>query len=313
MAKAVLLIHGDLDGMVSGIFLLKALGPDTPFRIANGETLARELHDLSRCADSPDAVYIADIPLIAARRPDVAEAVTALQAHGCAFHLFDHHFGWEDGALRPHFTTYIVDTRRTTAAVLVWRHLLQHDPSASRWLTVLSQKDNSADPAIREDFILLLALMQPCHWQLTASVLPALARRELADETRQLLTDWHQTVYLPKVEALVDQACIETTANGRRIAWIDVRAHQEHVNVTRAIIDRFGVDLVATIIPKGVLLGGPGIDRGIDLSPLHGSHEYQGQAFSIAGHRSPVRISPLSRRMTGEFIQAVKAFLYELI
>ncbi|MHB9109488.1 MAG: hypothetical protein ACYDCO_20740 [Armatimonadota bacterium] len=308
-ASTSILTHGDLDGLISGIFLLTALGPDTPFRIANGDTLARELEHLGM--DAPSAVYIADIPLVAARKTTVESVVADLHARASTLHLYDHHLGWDAAGLKPHFATYIVDTRRTTAAVLVWQYLLQRDPATRRWLTVLSQKDNADDPATRGDFQLLLALMQPCHWHLTAHVLPALARGALTEADREPMMIWYQTVYEPMVAAVIENVDITLTGQGRRIAWVDLRGHQEYINVTRAIIERYGVDLVATIIPKGILLGGPGIDRGIDLSPLHGTHEYQELRFTIAGHCSPVRISPSTRQFTGEFIQTVYAFVQE--
>lgn len=309
MPSTLILTHGDLDGLVSGIFLLTALGQDTPFRIANGDTLARELQHIGD--DLPPAIYIADIPLVAAQQTAVTDAVASLHARGCALHLYDHHFRWDAVGLKSHFATYVVDTRRTTAAVLVWQNLLRRDPASCRWLTVLSQKDDSDAPDICEDFHLLLALMQPCHWHLTARVLPALTRGDLASEDRARLTTWYQTVYQLKVAAVIKNVDIRHTAHGRRIAWVDIRGHQEHLNVTRTIIDRYGVDLVATIIPKGILLGGPGIDRGIDLSPLHGTHEYNGQTIIIAGHRSPVRISSSTRQVSGEFVRAVYAFVQE--
>lgn len=307
MASPCILTHGDLDGLVSGIFLLTALGPETPFRIANGETLARELQHLQ--ATRPSAVYIADIPLIATRKTAVAEAMADLHAGGCAVHLYDHHTGWDGAGLEPLYASYIVDTHRTTAAVLVWQYLLQRDPATRRWLTVLSQKDTAADPVIRDNFQLLLALMQPCHWHMTASVLPALVRGNLPGTDRDELLTWYQAVYKPMVAAMVEEVDIMQTDRGRRIAWVDGRGHQERVNVARAVIDRHGVDLVATVTTKVVLLGGAGIDRGIDLSPLHGAHEHQGQRFTITGHRSPVRVSPVTQPMTDEFIQAVAVFL----
>lgn len=126
---------------------------------------------------------------------------------------------------------------------------------------------------------------------------------------RQPLINWHQEVYVTAVERIIEQVDIVQTTHGHRIAWVDVRGQQVHMNVTRAIIDRYEVDMVATIIPKGILLGGAGIDRGIDLSPLHGTHEYQGHSFTIAGHRSPVHISPSTRQVTQEFISALANFI----
>lgn len=116
MVNRIILTHGDLDGMVSGILLLQAIGTETPVRITNGARLVDALNtlDTSEVTD----VYLAELPLVATLAGTVHETLRRIMNAGCALHLYDHHFGWE-----PHvdvFTTFHVDTRRTTAAVLVW-------------------------------------------------------------------------------------------------------------------------------------------------------------------------------------------------
>ena len=75
------------------------------------------------------------------------------------------------------------------------------------------------------------------------------------------------------------------------------------------VIEMLGVDLVASIISNGILVGGEGIDQGIDLQPLHGRHTYAGIKMTIAGHRSPIRIDPASGKMDENFVEAVREFL----
>ena len=69
--------------------------------------------------------------------------------------------------------------------------------------------------------------------------------------------------------------------------------------------------MVAQVLDKYILLGSSGIDMGPDLSPLHGDHIRENTRFRIAGHLSPVNISPKEGGATDGFVEAISAFLHE--
>jgi hypothetical protein len=59
------------------------------------------------------------------------------------------------------------------------------------------------------------------------------------------------------------------------------------------------------------MLGADAIDKGPNLSVLHGEHEWGGIRVSVAGHRIPVRIAPCARPVGDTFVTAVRAALLE--
>ena len=64
-------------------------------------------------------------------------------------------------------------------------------------------------------------------------------------------------------------------------------------------------------IRGAILLGGRSIDRGVDLTFLHGRHEVGGIHVTIAGHKSPVRIEPVDRAPGDDFIRATRQLILE--
>lgn len=305
----IILTHGDLDGMVSGILLLQAVGVDTPLRITNGVRLAEALAKIN-ADEQVQAVYLADIPLSGAHAEVVQHEFQRLTHAACSLHLYDHHFGWEPYA--DYFTTFHVETRRTTAAVLVWQHALQRAAHTQRWLALLSEKDQSRDAGMVQDFFTLLALMRPANYRHTKQVLCEMAKGEAISELRRQLADAYIAEQLPCEQALLAQVEITTTQHGRSIAWVDARKVDGPCNIARRVIEQYGVDLVATMIPNAVLLGADGIDRGIDLKPLHGTHRFDGVEIEVVGHHSPVRLQPL-RKTDRNFHDTVRDFIAQVL
>jgi hypothetical protein len=315
VTRTLILTHGDPDGMTSAVMLLQKHGLDSEIRFSNAEKLAQSLQDVALMTPRPEDVFITDLPLMRGREGAVEAAARQLHACGCRLHLYDHHFGWDAPAvqvrLAPLFRTYVVDSRKTTAAALVWRDGLGGAPGAERWLQLLSEKDQSTDDGIRHDYYLLLALMQPCHWRLSRTMLASLARGEPPGDEQRRLVDWYEHVHLPKERALAEGAEVLQTRSGLRIGWVDLRRERGHFSVSKLAVKHHRVDLVATVTPRGVILGSDSIDKGPDLFALHGEHEWGGIRVSVAGHRSPVRIAPCARPVDDRFVSAVRAALLE--
>ena len=288
----ILLTHGDLDGMVSAILALKSLPAcESSIRIANGRTVGKELRDLVTRAPPPDQVFITDIPLLADQADEVMAGIRELARRGIGVHLYDHHHGWEAAAeVRSCCAAFCVDTSKTTAAALVWRERCRDVRGSQEWLRLLSEKDKSESPLIRERFGLLAALMQPQNYAKTEPVLKALALGgDLLPEHRELASR-HYSEQIKREKQIAERAEILVAKSGRQIGWIDLRCEKGFLLVSREVAKTHGVEVVGSVIRGAVLLGGSSIDKGLDLSFLHGEHEVDGVRLSVAGHKSPVRI-----------------------
>ncbi len=317
MSRTLILTHADLDGMVSGILLLSKLGPDTRIRFTNGSKLAEAIHFEIADGEHLDSIYITDIPLDRACIEKVYTVLEILSQKSCSIHLYDHHIGWKEpvniARFRPFFATYDVDEEKTTAAALVWRDFLKRDLSCQRWLELLSMKDKSSDISVADDFRVLAALMQPKYAHRRYDVLRCLAVGVDIDDRRNII-DWYVNEHLVRERTLVDNAIIFETNSGRRIGWIDMREEEGfYASLSKLIIERRSVDLVASVIRSGVLLGGASVDKGIDLGFLRGCHDVGGRILEVIGHKSPVRFRPLDGSVDGDYIRAVRRIISEII
>ncbi len=312
--QAFILTHGDLDGMVSAILLLQRLPDTTTIKITNGEKLPDELEKLAASDRGPSAIYMADLPLVAAVAGRVRAAIASITGASRAVHVYDHHLGWQsaDGeAVRRLCKTFIVSTKKTTAAAIVWACFLEADLASQRWLKLLAEKDRSTQDDIRRDFGILAALTQRQHWKLQDTALRELASGGIVSEQTRRLADWYYDVHRPREKEIAGRAEVFAARSGQKIAWLDLRAENGHVMVARDAIQQHGVALMATVIAKGVMLGGPSIDQGTDLTVLHGQHEMDGVRITVAGHKSPVRISPTNGTVDDRFVAAARALIVD--
>lgn len=310
----LVLTHGDLDGMVSGILLLQSLPADgAEVRITNGYHLARELAQVAGRERLPSQVLISDIPLLATMGDKVTGALADLHARGVGLLIYDHHFGWDKSPELPGLcAVYCVETSKTTAAALIWRERLRGDRASQQWLRLLSEKAGSDDPVIRVRFGLLAALMQPQHYPHTLGALRALAAGgDLPDECRGL-SAWYYSVHVPAECQLARDALVLETASGRRLGWVDLRGVDGYYLLAPLIIAEHDVDAAVTVTDRGIVVGGPAVDQGTDLSPLHGEHEVDGVAIHVGGHKSPISLTPVgTRKVTDTFVAAATQLLLE--
>ena len=313
MPQVCIVTHGDLDGMVSAILVLSAINTEATVQISNTTHLAKHLEGLANQPVAPAKVFITDIPLAEDQGSHVAQAIAHLAERGADVHIYDHHVGWDNTPpaedIRKRCATFCVKTGRTTAAAVIWRKLLPGDRKSQRWLRLLAERGRSADPEIARNFRILAALMQRQHWPHTEAVLRSLATGKELSREHVALAAWYEQTQVKTERHVASQADVITSEHGTRIGWIDLRTHRGHLHVAPHIIEMFGVDLVASVIFNGILVGGEGIDRGIDLQPLHGQHTHAGIEMTIAGHRSPIRIDPANGQMDESFVNAAREFL----
>lgn len=178
----------------------------------------------------------------------------------------------------------------------------------------MREKDQSADTGICRDFYALLALMHPTNYRHTGTLLREMAAGEIVSDLRVQLANGYRAEHLPRERALVERAEIITTQRGHRIAWVDARGIEGPCNVAKRVIEQYGVDLVATVIPHAVLFGADGIDRGINLQPLHGTDEQDGVRLEVVEHRSPVRIQPQGPSISDDaFYRAVRNYIQRVV
>jgi hypothetical protein len=205
-----------------------------------------------------------------------------------------------------------VDTSKTTAAALVWRERCRGIDGSQEWLRLLSEKDKSESPLIRERFGLLAALMQPQNYGKTESVLKALAQGDDMTPEHRELSSRHYAEHVKRERQVAERAEILVTKSGRQIGWIDLRAEKGFLLVSRKVAKMHGVEVVGSVIRGAVLLGGSSIDKGVDLSFLYGEHTVDGVRLSVAGHKSPVRISMVGPGVDeGRFVAAARRLVLE--
>lgn len=309
-----LLTHGDLDGSVSAILVMKSLqSVDVTIRIANGKTLGKDLRDIVAMASPPEQVFITDIPLLTDHADEILSALGSLILKGARVHLYDHHHGWDEvPGVKAKCATYCVDTRKTTAAAIVWRERLRPDKDSQEWLRLLSEKSDSEDPDIVDRFGLLAALMQPKNYKHTETVLKALAQGGNMWPEHLALSRWYYSEHVEREKKLAAGAQVLIAKSGRRVGWVDLRKEKGHLLVSRLVVELLRVDVVGTVIRNAVLLGGSSIDQGLDLSFLHGEHTVGGVRFSVAGHKSPVRISAVEEGGDDErFVDAARGLILD--
>lgn len=313
---AMILTHGDLDGLVSAILLLRITSRDASIKVTNGKHLAAELARVAK--HPPGQVFIADIPLVASESRDVVAAIQQLTEAGAGVHVYDHHVGWNDSSelsakLKTICSTFAIDCGKTTAAAVVWRERLRGDSVGGKWLRLLSEKNESSDPETVQHFGLLCALLQRRNFHHTEAVLKVLAFGDSLTDEHEALADWYYQQHVPRERKIAQEAETFTTSHGHKVAWIDLRQFRDRLNVVRHVVQQHDVDLVVQVVHDAVLAGGQSIDRGIDLSFLHGVHEVSGMRFTVVGHKSPIRIAPEADGLTDEFISVIRCFLIEVL
>lgn len=312
--STTLLTHGDLDGFVSAILVLKSLQSDAvTIRIANGKSLHHKLRNLVAMTPSPEQVFITDIPLLAVHADGVVAALRDLASRKTSIHVYDHHHGWDETpGVATSCVTYCVDTRKTTAAAIVWRERHLGGDGSQEWLRLLSEKSNSEDQATVDRFGLLAALMQPQHYRQTEAVLKALAQGGDLLPAHHDLSRWYYAEHVGREKRLAEGAQVLVAQSGRRVGWIDLRQEEGFLLVSRLVAEMHSVDVVGTVIRNAVLLGGASIDQGMDLTFLHGEHTVDGVRLSVAGHKSPVRISAVGAGVDADmFVAAARRLILE--
>ena len=126
--------------------------------------------------------------------------------------------------------------------------------------------------------------------------------------------NWYVNEHLQQERLLAENVEVFETQHGQRIGWLDLRDEAGlYSNISKLVVEYHSVDLMASVIRNGVVLGGASIDRGIDLSFLHGFHSFEGRSLEVVGHKSPVRFRPVDGEVNNEFVHAVKNLIIEKI
>jgi len=306
-----ILTHGDHDGMVCAILLLR-LHPEARLEFDSDRTLARRLRDLAAAESPPGVVFVSDIPLGFDRHEPVRAALEALTTRGTVVCLFDHHRGWQDHpeVLRLFATACVTDDDGGTAAALIGSALLPGDTTAGFWLSVLSRRERSPETATH--FALLTALQQRENYGRSKDTLRALAQESTIRPEWAALAEEHRAREARALAEALATAETLTTAQGRRVGWLDRRDHGTRIFVGDQAMQAQGWDLVATVEARKVRLGGAHINQGVSLGFLRGPQDVAGVRLQVAGHDSPVAVTPLGRGVSADsFLRAVRQLIVE--
>jgi len=306
----LIITHWDLDGYVSAILLLNAVG-DCDIKFANAGLLSNVLSGITGNEEIPEDIYLADLPLDSGLRASMLSKLQTLEDRGVALHLFDHHAGWESTGARSVFTTNVVDTSKTTAASLIILHFGLRSQGCGRWLELLSKKDQSSDSSVREDFKLLSALCQKPFRGVRVQALKDLAFGRMFPKREEIL-DWYDTTYLKKEDFYQHSAEIIETVAGTKVAWVDLQGENlTFPGLAPKVIRALGADLCAVFTQGGIWLSTAHIDAGRDLSFLHGRHVAGSIQLTVFGHKSPIAIRPVESPVDDWFLQEAKGFINE--
>ena len=128
---AVIITHGDVDGMVCAAQLIRLENSNYHLIFSNAKYVKNSLAQFLRISDKPHRIYISDIPA----NLKVAKILNELKKDGTQIFWIDHH-PWEDGVKEQieDFCNKVIynASLQTPAGVLMGRWLKEADPYYER-------------------------------------------------------------------------------------------------------------------------------------------------------------------------------------
>lgn len=126
-SNAVIITHGDVDGMVCAAQLIRREKSNCDLNFSNARYIKSSLYRILRSSQKPSRVYVSDIPA----NLGVVNILSALSENGSEIFWIDHH-PWEDGVKEQieNYCDKIIynESLRTPAGILMGRWLKDEDP-----------------------------------------------------------------------------------------------------------------------------------------------------------------------------------------
>jgi len=274
--SALIITHGDVDGMVCAAQLIRREGGSCEVVFSNARWIARKLEAALRSQEIPRNVYVTDIPADG----QAATFVVQLTVAGTEVCWVDHH-PWADGlvAQMQEICTRLVynEAMSTPAGILLGQWLGEEDPYCRQigsisfayetgtvwqrnWFRLLSSCVGKAGRPIMNR----LAFDQP----FTEEDLQAIQRQADADRTAETMLSVEPRVF--------------RTTTGKTLAVYDT-SDKPGVFLGRKVFEHHEVDycLVRISGRKWQIAARP--DADLPLEKLMGLHDLEGMMIRIAG------------------------------
>jgi hypothetical protein len=274
--SALIITHGDVDGMVCAAQLIRREGGNCEVAFSNARWIARKLEAALRSQATPHRVYVTDIPA----NGQAAAFVEQIMGAGAEVCWVDHH-PWADGvvAQMQAVCTRLVynEAISTPAGILLGQWLGEEDPYSRQiasicyayetgtewqrdWFRLLSSCIGKAGRLVLDR----LAFDQP----FTEEDLQAIQRQADADRAAETMLSAKPLVF--------------RTATGKTVAVYDT-SDKPGVFLGRKVFEHHEVDYCLVRISglKWQLAARP--DVHLPLHKLMGSHDLKGMRISIAG------------------------------
>jgi len=303
--SALIITHGDVDGMVCAAQLIRRERGNCEVVFSNGRWIARKLEAVLRPQEKPRRVYVTDIPADA----KAAAVVTQLMGAGTEVCWIDHH-PWADGlvAQMQAICTKLIynEALSTPAGILLGEWLGKEDSYCQQIASICYAYETGT--AWQRDWFRLLS---SCVGKAGQPTLDRLAfDRPFTEEDLQAIQRQGGADRVAE-EMLSAEAPVVRTAAGKALAVYDT-SDKPGVFLGRKVFAHHQVDycLIRISDRKWQVASRPDVD--LPLEKLMGLHDLDGTRISVAGRpkrllaiavSAPVTVLPDAHERIIDFVR----------
>ena len=295
--------HSDWDGIFSGA-LLKYFSPLARVEVQTPRGLKRGFKNLTRSADKPKRLFIADLGISSSDLPDIENALIDLERAGTEIYWYDHH-PWSPlsvDTVRRDCKDLIVDPSIRNAAEIVRRRLFGPDDYADKLIRLIGNQPTPDEQEWGTNWQRLIAATQSSG--LTSDIGDLIgnlaANRPFSVSERFAIGRMaeEEEVYKKFAEKKHRE---ETTRSGQKLLIVDLRTfrmeydapgrlrrkfdrHSAPVSIGYDIVQFHHPDLYIMVLKNDRLSIRGGHGPTDDLTPILGLREIAGQPVQVAGH-----------------------------
>ena len=275
---AVVITHGDVDGMVCAAQLIRREKSDCEIQFSNARWVGSKLRSILRREELPKRVYVTDIPADGG----AVETVEQLARKGVSVFWIDHH-PWPAGALERMLVAceHVVynEAMSTPAGILLGRWLADEDPYCDR-VGLICYAYEKGTPWERNWFRLLASYVGRSG----KAVLERLAYDQefTEDDRARIQGQIHKEQLAEKL--LSEEPRVATTRSGKAIAVYDL-SDTPGVHLGAKVFRHHEVDysLIRISPRKWQIACNPTFS--LTLQALVGEHDLDGMRVRVAGRK----------------------------
>ena len=291
-STAIIITHGDVDGMVCAAQLIRREGPKCRLLFSNARWIASKLLEILKRDPLPKRLYVTDIPASS----QCSEAVRQLAGKGVEVTWIDHH-PWPSSVIEElggSCSLIHEAARNRPAGILVGEWLGEEDPYCQQVARICYAGEKGTDWE-RAWFQLLASQVGKCE----RDILDRLASN--SEFTQDDLKKIEGQVEMEQMaeELLAKAPRTEQTRDGRTLAVYDL-SQEPNVYLGGKVFRHHEVDfcLIKVTARKWQLASRTG--SGTDFGLLCGDHVVAGTRFRIGGRPNLVSIEATdSKTATG--------------